>query len=108
VVDLLQAVVDVVKCTYPKGDYAPLPASLSPSDQAPQSKVERLKATRAQIQKSPVSHSTGYGYDIVKDYPVVPKLDPTLSGSYWSFSRIRILPRFEGIDPVPMFNNVIQ
>jgi hypothetical protein len=64
--------------------------------------IDHLKTVVAQVKKSHIPLTTSFNPTTLEQkYTIVPEIDSTLSGMVWSFPRIRILPRFNDIDPLP-------
>lgn len=107
-VNLLQLVVEVVERTYPNCTFAAAAPLLTHATDPAHHPQDAEEAWQASIGKPSPPLSTGYDYQILDKYTTVPELDPKLSGTCWSFPRIRVLPRFEGVDPLPSSTNVAQ
>jgi hypothetical protein len=113
-IDLLSQAIQVVQHTYPSHTFTATSPSLTshiattindvphkPKDIGSlQVWLDHLKTTATQIHNTHTPLSSNFDPTQLQNYPLVHELDPKLSGTYWSFPRLRVLPRFEGIDPL--------
>lgn len=115
-VQLLQRLVDKVKATYsrinfeptapPQLDTAHASASVATastsSDSPPLSKeIDRLTRLSAEMQRQGTPLHTIDAKEVLKSYTVLEEKPSERTGTYWSFPKIRSLPRFKGLDPKP-------
>ncbi len=112
IVALLQAIVDVVQHTYPAlsffsaapPDTSDVPVHLchsTPLSGSTSEFVKHLHKVHNLIQKkaTPTAINLTFADLLLKGYMILPEPTPQLSGTVWSFPKLRSLPRFIGVDP---------